>query len=98
MTTNNEELDNLAMCIIYYSNTIHNYNAMDATYLYIVLRDYLLNKILSGERLKFLIEHQARYHLIYNIDKNNNTEIKYHDIETITKYYEKEPEHVQIWT
>lgn len=98
MTTNNEELDNLAMCLIYYSNSIPSYNAMDATYLYIVLRDYLLNETLSEERLKFLIKHQAQYHLIYNIDKNNNIEIKYHDIETITKYYEKEPEHVQIWT
>lgn len=96
MTTNNEELDNLAMCLIYYSS-IHGYNAMDATYLYIVLRDYLLNETLSEERLKFLIEHQTQYHLIYNININNNIEIKYHDIETITKYYEKDPEHVQIY-
>lgn len=96
MTTNNEELDNLAMCLIYYSN-IPSYNAMDATYLYIVLRDYLLNETLSEERLKFLIEHQAQYHLIYNININNHIEIKYHDIETITKYYEKESQHVQIY-
>lgn len=96
MTTNNEELDNLAMCLIYYSN-IPSYNAMDATYLYIVLRDYLLNETLSEERLKFLIKHQAQYHLIYNININNNIEIKYHDIETITKYYEKESQHVQIY-
>lgn len=96
MTTNNEELDNLAMCLIYYSN-IPSYNAMDATYLYIVLRDYLLNETLSEERLKFLIDHQTQYHLIYNININNNIEIKYHDIETITKYYEKEPNHVQIY-
>lgn len=96
MTTNNEELDNLAMCLIYYSN-IPSYNAMDATYLYIVLRDYLLNETLSEERLKFLIDHQTQYHLIYNININNNIEIKYYDIETITKYYEKEPNHVQIY-
>lgn len=96
MTTNNEELDNLAMCLIYYSN-IPSYNAMDTTYLYIVLRDYLLNETLSEERLKFLIKHQAQYHLIYNININNHIEIKYHDIETITKYYEKESQHVQIY-
>lgn len=96
MTTNNEELDNLAMCLIYYSN-IPSYNAMDATYLYIVLRDYLLNETLSEERLKFLIEHRTQYHLIYDINIHNHIEIKYHDIETITKYYEKESQHVQIY-
>lgn len=94
MITNNEELDNLAMCIIYYSNSIHNYNAMDATYLYIVLRDYLLNETLSEERLKFLIEHRTQYNLIYDINIHNNIEIKYHDIETITKYYERNLKHV----
>lgn len=93
-TINNEDLDNLAMCIIYYSNVIKNYNAMDAAYLYIVLRDYYLNKSLSEERLEFLTDHKDQYDLIYNIIEDNKIAIRYHEIETITKYYEKETQNV----
>lgn len=90
-TINNEELDNLAMCIIYYSNVIKDYNAMDAAYLYIVLRDYYLNnESLTKERLEFLKTYEEQYNLIYTISEDNNIKIRFHDIETITTHYEKE--------